>query len=143
MRILTPIYLIIPAVLCVSVAVRAEESGKTIKRVPVTDAGTLDGQQLFTHYCAVCHCKDAKGTGPAADALKKGPADLTPISRKAGGTFPEVHVMRITKGDDVVGAHRSRDMPIWSELFTSLSSKETIELRVNALMKYLQTIQAK
>jgi hypothetical protein len=91
----------------------------------------------------VCHGKDAKGTGPAADALKKGPADLTQISRKSGGTFPEVHVMRIIRGDDVVGAHGSRDMPIWSELFTSLSSKETTELRVNALMKYLQTIQAK
>jgi mono/diheme cytochrome c family protein len=124
-------------------AQETKEPTKTIKRVPVTDVHTIDGQVLFDHYCAVCHGKDAKGTGPAADALKKGPADLTQISRKAGGTFPEVHVMRIIKGDDVVGAHGSRDMPIWSELFTSLSSKETTELRVNALMKYLQTIQAK
>ena len=124
-------------------AQETKEPTKTIKRVPVTDVHTIDGQVLFDHYCAVCHGKDAKGTGPAADALKKGPADLTQISRKAGGTFPEVHVMRIIKGDDVVGAHGTRDMPIWSELFTSLSSKEATELRVNALMKYLQTIQAK
>ena len=143
MRILTPLYLLIPAVLTVSVALRAQDSGKTIKRVPVTDAATLDGQQLFGHYCAVCHGNDAKGTGPAADALKKGPADLTQIARKSGGTFPEVHVMRVIKGDDTVGAHGSRDMPIWGELFTSLKGKETAELRVNALMRYLEKIQAK
>jgi mono/diheme cytochrome c family protein len=116
---------------------------KTIKRVPVTDVHSVDGQVLFEHYCAVCHGKDAKGTGPAADALKKAPADLTQVARKNGGKFPEVHVMRVIKGDDTVGAHGSRDMPIWGELFTSLSSKESSELRVNGLMKYVESVQAK
>src|SRR5690348_8538212 len=120
-----------------------KEPTKAIKRVPVTDARTMDGQELFTYYCAVCHGKDGKGTGPAADALKKAPADLTQISRRAGGKFPELHVMRVIKGDDMVGAHGSRDMPIWGELFTSLNGKETTELRVNALMKYLEAMQAK
>jgi len=127
-------------------ATPAQESqapNKTIKRVPVTDVRSVDGQVLFEHYCAVCHGKDAKGTGPAADALKKTPADLTQVSRKNGGKFPEVHVMRVIKGDDTVGAHGSRDMPIWGELFSSLSSKESSELRVNALMKYVESIQAK
>jgi len=127
-----------------SVYVRSDEPTKTIKRVPVTDANTIDGQQLFGHYCAVCHGKDAKGTGPAADALKKAPADLTQITRRTGGTsFPEVHVMRVIKGEDTVGAHGSRAMPIWGELFTSLRGKETAELRVNSLMRYLESIQAK
>jgi mono/diheme cytochrome c family protein len=116
---------------------------KTIKRVPVTDVHSVDGQVLFEHYCAVCHGKDAKGAGPAADALKKAPADLTQVARKNGGKFPEVHVMRVIKGDDTVGAHGSRDMPIWGELFTSLSSKESSELRVNGLMKYVESVQAK
>lgn len=120
-----------------------KEPSKTIKRVPVTDARTTDGQELFTYYCAVCHGKDAKGTGPAAEALKKAPADLTQISRKAGGKFPEIHVMRVIKGEDAVGAHGSRDMPIWGELFRSLRSQEVADLRVNALVKYLEMIQAK
>jgi hypothetical protein len=51
--------------------------------------------------------------------------------------------MRVIKGDDTVGAHGSRDMPIWGELFTSLSSKESSELRVNGLMKYVESVQAK
>jgi len=145
MRIITPQYLCIAAALLFgSATLRSDEPTKTIKRVPVTDANTIDGQQLFGHYCAVCHGKDAKGTGPAADALKKAPADLTQITRRSGApAFPEVHVMRIIKGDDTVGAHGSRDMPVWAELFTSLRGKETAELRVNALMRYLQNIQAK
>ncbi len=139
MKILTPLYLLFG----VALAFGAGEPGKTIKRVPVTDANSINGQTLFTHYCAVCHGPDAKGTGPAADALKKAPADLTQIARKAGGNFPEVHVMRVIKGDDIVGAHGSRDMPIWGELFTSLRGKETADLRVNALMKYIESVQAK
>jgi mono/diheme cytochrome c family protein len=145
MRILTPAYLILPVALAVGLAsARADEPTKTIKRVPVTDAATMDGQQLFSHYCAVCHGTDLKGTGPAAEALKKRPADLTQITRKSGGNFPEVHVIRVIKGaDDTIGAHGSRDMPIWGELFTSLKSKETAELRVNSLMRYIEGVQAK
>src|SRR5579864_3368771 len=147
MRIFTLQYLLIGSALALgpaaSSAQATDQPTKTIKRVPVTDAGTIDGQTLFSHYCAVCHGKDAKGTGPAADALKKAPADLTQIARKSGGAFPEVHVQRVIKGDDVVGAHGSRDMPIWGELFKSLRGPEESTLRVNSLMKYLEQIQAK
>lgn len=125
-----------------SVAANAQET-KTVKRVPVTATPTMDGHEMFTHYCAVCHGTDAKGTGPAADALKKKPADLTQIARKNGGKFPELHVMRVIKGDDVVGAHGSRDMPIWGELFRSLRNQADSDLRVNALMRYIEQIQAK
>ena len=51
--------------------------------------------------------------------------------------------MRVIKGDDAVGAHGSRDMPVWGELFRSLRSKEDGDLRVNALLKYVESIQAK
>jgi mono/diheme cytochrome c family protein len=147
MRIFTLQYLMIGLALVFGMsAAPAQENqapSKTIKRVPVTDVHSVDGQVLFEHYCAVCHGKDAKGAGPAADALKKAPADLTQVARKNGGKFPEVHVMRVIKGDDTVGAHGSRDMPIWGELFTSLSSKESSELRVNGLMRYVESVQAK
>jgi mono/diheme cytochrome c family protein len=146
MRILTPQYLIIGLALVLGTgsapAQDNKEPAKTIKRVPVTASATMDGHEMFDHYCAVCHGKDAKGTGPAADALKKAPADLTQIARKAGGKFPELHVTRVIKGDDVVGAHGNRDMPIWSDLFRSLRNNDDANLRVNALMRYIETIQA-
>lgn len=142
MRIFTLQYLIIGTVLALGSAAAGAQEAKTIKRVPVTAVNSMDGQTMFTHYCAVCHGADAKGTGPAADALKKSPADLTQIARKAGGKFPEIHVVRVIRGDDMVGAHGNREMPIWGDLFRSLRSPAETDLRVNALMKYIEGIQA-
>jgi mono/diheme cytochrome c family protein len=125
-------------------AVAADQPTKTIKTVPVHDTQTLDGKAMFHEYCAVCHGDEGKGNGPAADALKKAPADLTQVARKNGGAFPEIKVQRIITGEDeVVGAHGNRAMPIWGNIFRSLSNKEGETLRVNALMKYVEGLQAK
>ena len=98
---------------------------------------------MFHEYCAVCHGDAAKGNGPAADALKKAPADLTQIARKNGGNFPEVKVTRIIEGDDTIAAHGNRAMPTWGQVFRSLGSRDTETLRVNALMRYVEDLQAK
>ncbi|HUI79777.1 MAG TPA: c-type cytochrome [Bryobacteraceae bacterium] len=124
-------------------AVAADQPTKTIKTVPAKDTQTLDGKTMFHEYCAVCHGDDGKGNGPAADALKKAPADLTQIARKNGGAFPEVKVQRIITGADDVAAHGNRAMPIWGNIFRSLSGQEGETLRVNALMKYVEGLQAK
>ena len=92
----------------------------------------------------MCHGNDAKGSGPAADALKKRPADLTQLSRKNGGTFPELHVMNYIKGQDVVAAHGNRDMPIWGQIFSQMSgNQDLVQVRVYSLLKYIETFQAK
>ena len=117
---------------------------KTVKRVNARPTTSMDGADLFKEYCAVCHGTDAKGTGPAADALKKRPADLTQLSRKNGGTFPELHVMNYVKGQDIVAAHGSRDMPVWGTIFSQMSSnQDLVQVRTYALLKYLEGIQAK
>jgi mono/diheme cytochrome c family protein len=116
-----------------------------IKKVPVQPTSAASGQQMFGEYCAVCHGKDAKGGGPAADALKKRPADLTQLSRKNGGKFPELQVMNFITGDEVVAAHGSRDMPVWGQLFRSLSpnNQEMVRLRAANLMEYVKSLQAR
>ncbi len=68
---------------------------ESIKPVAASDAGAM-----FQSYCAACHGKTAKGDGPAAAALKKAPADLTKISARNGGKFPEVQVKRYIEGLD-------------------------------------------
>lgn len=121
----------------------AQESAKTIKKVNARPTATLNGVDLFKEYCAVCHGNGAKGDGPAADALKKRPADLTQLARKNSGEFPELHVMNFIKGQDVVAAHGSRDMPIWGSIFSSMSSnQDLVQVRTYALVKYLETLQA-
>jgi len=106
-----------------------------IKQTPVTNA-----QQMFDSYCAACHGKTGVGDGPAASALTKAPADLTKISARNGGQFPEVKVKRYIEGADEVAAHGSRDMPMWGELFRSLN-RDTAQLRIQALSDHLKKMQ--
>src|SRR5579862_2752861 len=125
-------------------AVNAQDAPKpTIKTVPVRPTQILDAKGMFREYCAVCHGDEGKGNGPAADALKKAPADLTQIARKNGGTFPKVRVMRVIDGADVIAAHGSRAMPVWGNIFRSLEGSSSESLRVNALMEYIGNLQAK
>lgn len=120
-------------------------AAQQIKRVPVQPTLAGDGKAMFKEYCATCHGVEGKGNGPAMDATKKRPADLTQLTRKNGGTFPEVHVMNYITGEDVVAAHGSRDMPVWGTLFRSLNPDNNTEakIRVAVLADYIKTLQAK
>lgn len=145
-RISIPLTLILGGLLALSTSAFAtgDQTTKTIKRVNARPTATLNGVDLFKEYCAVCHGNDAKGDGPAADALKKRPADLTQLARKNGGNFPELHVMNFIKGQDVVAAHGSRDMPIWGSIFSQMSSNpDLVQVRTYALLKYIEEMQAK
>ena len=64
---------------------RAQESGTTVKREAAPLTSPASGKEMFTSYCASCHGKDAKGNGPAANALKQLPADLTTLATRNGG----------------------------------------------------------
>lgn len=114
----------------------------TIQSKPVPSAAS--GEQMFREYCAVCHGTTGKGDGPAANALKKRPADLTQLARKNKGKYPELAVINYVRGSDVVAAHGSRDMPVWGQLFRSLEPHDNgiPDLRVNNLTGYIKTLQA-
>ena len=70
----------------------------TVKTVRPAATSSLDGKRLFQEYCAVCHGKDGKGGGPAADALKQRPSDLTQISRKQQRKIPRHQDSRHPEG---------------------------------------------
>ena len=130
---------------CGLTAFAADDQGtKTIKKVNARPTETLNGVDLFKEYCAVCHGSAAKGDGPAAEALKKRPSDLTQLARKNGGSFPELQVMNYIKGEDVVAAHGSRDMPVWGAIFSQMSSnQDLVHVRTYALLKYIEQLQVK
>jgi len=48
---------------------------------------SVKGPDLFRAYCASCHGLDAKGTGPAARALKDEVPDLTVLTRTIAASF--------------------------------------------------------
>jgi len=115
----------------------------TIKDVPATYTSPTSGKEMFTQYCAVCHGPNGKGNGPAAAALKKAPADLTQLSAKNGGAFPELRISQYISGVETTAAHGNRDMPIWGNVFNSLNDKGVTQLRIKNLSDYVKTLQAK
>ena len=126
---------------CIAAVVLLQGQTK-IRQTPIQPTSPASGQEMFMAYCASCHGKDGRGAGPAAPALKAKPTDLTMLSKKNGGKFPEVIVRRYIQGDDEVAAHGSRDMPIWGNLFKSLPGGEGgAVLRVNLLVNYVKALQ--
>jgi mono/diheme cytochrome c family protein len=116
--------------------------GQTIKTVPPNPTSPTSGKEMFNEYCAVCHGQDAKGAGPAASALKKKPTDLTQLSSRNNNKFPDARVARYIEGDDAIGAHGSRTMPMWGDVFKSMSgSDEVTRMRVSNLTAYIKGLQ--
>ena len=129
------------AVLLGALALHAQD--KEIRKVPVQPTSMSSGQDMFKTYCATCHGPGGKGDGPAASALKKTPADLTQLSRKHNGTFPEAYVAAKLRAVDQP-SHGSKDMPVWGPLLSSVSRDSAeAQLRVANIVTYLGTIQAK
>ena len=124
----------------------AQDQTKTeIKHVPVKQTSPASGQDMYKSYCAVCHGVDGKGNGPAAPALKVPPTDLTTLAARNGGKYPALRVSAIIRGEEVLAAHGSKDMPIWGNLFWTMSNGHEAEVqqRVANLNKYLESLQKK
>jgi mono/diheme cytochrome c family protein len=138
------------AVLAVVVAVAMMASAqdqpkKEIKHVPIKQTSAASGPEMYKTYCAVCHGTDGKGNGPAAEALKVPPSDLSTLAAKNGGKYPGLKVASIIRGDELLPAHGTKDMPIWGNLFWSMSNGHEAEVqqRIANLNKYLESLQKK
>jgi len=116
---------------------------KPIKYTQPAQVSAANGPEMFRAYCAVCHGPEGRGGGPAAEALRKAPADLTQLSRRNGGTFPRTMVVNMIQGADVVASHGSRDMPIWGVSFRVLGDDAFAKLRVANLTTFIESLQRK
>lgn len=116
-----------------------------VKHVPITNAPSNSGKEMFVSYCAVCHGKDAKGNGPAASAMKTPPTDLTVLAQKNGGKYPDAHVAAVIRGQATLPSHGSQDMPMWGHLFSSISQghESQVQQRTANLVTYIESVQAK
>jgi mono/diheme cytochrome c family protein len=121
-----------------------EQPKKTIQHVPIKPASPASGKEMYTSYCAVCHGTDGKGNGPAAEALKTPPPDLTILSKNNAGKYPALKVSSAIRGDARVAAHGSKDMPVWGHLFRSISRGHDSEVdqRVANLVSYIESLQS-
>ena len=128
-----------------SSAAGAQANKPEIKKVPAMYTNPTSGRQMYDAYCASCHGQGGKGNGPAASALKMPPTDLTQLAAKNGGTFPEAHVAEVIKGDSMMPAHGSKEMPVWGPVFLNLAHNDpaVAQLRVRNLTRYVAGMQQK
>ena len=137
-------FIIVLVALVVAFAILGAQGQTEIKKVPPSKSSPASGKEMFETHCAVCHGKDGKGDGPAAKALKKPPADLTGLAQRNGGKFPELRVFQAIHGDLEVSAHGTRDMPVWGDVFQSMSKDSAaLQMRLSNLTNYVKSIQAK
>jgi mono/diheme cytochrome c family protein len=125
--------------------VSAQQSKVTI---PVTSTPADDGKQMFLSYCASCHGPDGRGNGPTAVALKAVPSDLSQLSKNNKGVYPAEHVIATLKFGVQNAAHGSKAMPVWGPALKAVDSpssgsQEKQALRINNLVKYVETLQVK
>jgi mono/diheme cytochrome c family protein len=118
-----------------------------VQKARITQSDPASGEQMFLDYCAACHGILGNGDGPAAPFLKTPPTNLTLLAKKNGGNFPADHVINVLQFGIPTTAHGSKDMPVWGELFKSLSASHGTEraesaLRIHSLSEYIKTLQA-
>jgi len=130
---------LLPVVAALTVAAAPAESPAEREQLAARGAVT------YRVYCRTCHGNAARGDGPLAELLRTPPADLTAISRRAGGEYPEDQVTAIVDGRDDVAAHGPREMPIWGEAFGPIEAgsgdEDAIARKIREVVLYLHTIQ--
>lgn len=124
----------------------AQQPAPKIKTVPIHQTSPASGQQMYVTYCASCHGSSGTGNGPAAQALKSPPPDLTTLSKNNGGVFPSDRVGSVLRLGVAAPAHGSADMPIWGDLLPSLNSgsknsSTEVQQRILNLTNYLKKMQ--
>lgn len=132
------------AILILAIVAFAQDQAKTqIKHVPIKATSAASGEEMYKNYCASCHGGDAKGNGPAASALKTPPTDLTVLAKNNGGKYPSMKVASVLHGEEALAAHGSKEMPIWGNLFWTMSGghQSEVQQRIANLNKYVESLQ--
>lgn len=77
------------------------------------DYSGLSGAKLYERFCASCHGDAGRGDGAVAASFRVETPDLTRLTQRHGGVYPDEQVRRIIEGRKPVGAHGTRVMPVW------------------------------
>jgi mono/diheme cytochrome c family protein len=104
---------------------------------------SLAGKDSFEAYCASCHGSTGRGDGPVAAALKRTPANLTQLTDR-DDRFPRERIVAVLSGEGrTVAAHGTTEMPIWGPLFRVFESDARVRVRIDNLVTYIATLQAR
>lgn len=116
---------------------------KEMQKPAQTSISTSAGEELYQQHCVVCHGNDMKGNGPFPEPYRK-PPDLTTLSRRHGGKFPEAYVSKTLRNGVKLPAHGPAEMPVWGAEFEAKGRDKTqVESRIRNLTNYIRSRQAK
>jgi mono/diheme cytochrome c family protein len=111
------------------------------------------GAREYQKDCADCHGKAGKGDGLYSENLKARLPDLTTLSKRNGGAFPQKRVEQVIDGRVEVQAHGTRDMPVWGKEYLRRGGEyygevpydpdAYVRARIVALTEHLGRLQAK
>lgn len=113
---------------------------------PVSAGQGYSGNNDYQMFCSSCHGSTAKGDGPIAKSLSKRPPDLTQLTIRNNGVFPEERATKAIDGHSASGNRGNADMPVWSDVFAKSQESlgaEAAQTRITALVHYLASIQEK
>jgi mono/diheme cytochrome c family protein len=113
-------------------------------KVPDASSSLSSGEELFKQHCVACHGNDMKGNGPFPPPYRV-PPDLSTLSRRHGGKFPEVYVSSVLRNGVKMPAHGPAEMPVWGAEFEAANraDKSEVESRIRNLTNYIKSRQAK
>ena len=104
-----------------------------------------EGRQTYARACASCHGPAGRGDGPVAGTLAVPVPDLTLLAAGHGGTFPRDFVIGVITGEQKIGAHGTREMPVWGQRFDAEPGAAVAVVytrqRVEMLASYLESLQ--
>jgi mono/diheme cytochrome c family protein len=101
--------------------------------------------QLYKKYCAACHGNDLKGNGPAPYPFKDMTPDLTTLSKRHGGKFPDEFVTQVLRYGVVLPDHGPPEMPPWGTDFKASDklNEAQVTQRITNLKEYIKSLQEK
>lgn len=110
------------------------------------------GELEYHKACARCHGNAGKGRERTAATSTEKLTDLTILTKKNAGVFPERRVLRIIHNTEPIAAHGPREAPVWGKQFSLRvnvtrggsgppGSSGQVDYRVKQLVQYLKSIQ--
>lgn len=114
------------------------------KKAPAARPNSPSGAELFKKNCAVCHGNDLKGVRPVP-APYRVPPDLTTLTKRQGGKFPDAYVADVLRNGVTIPAHGPAQMPTWGTDFREMDGLDAtqVKLRIANLTNYIKSRQAK
>jgi hypothetical protein len=69
--------------------------------------------------------------------------DLTGLTKKNRGAFPDTHIVAVLEFGTTIPAHGSVEMPVWGPILSkmNLSNAQDKQLRISNLSRYIESIQ--